>query len=53
MNKKGLLDYEQSFRFSDKIPISTQEEIRTPTPVRAPAPQAGASTDFATWVFTI
>lgn len=28
----------------------TQEEIRTPTPVRAPAPQAGASTNFATWV---
>ena len=30
---------------------STQEEIRTPTPIQAPAPQAGASTNFATWVF--
>lgn len=28
----------------------TQEEIRTPTPIQAPAPQAGASTNFATWV---
>lgn len=26
MNKKGLLDYEQSFQFSDKIPISTVKE---------------------------
>lgn len=31
-------------------PASTQEEIRTPTPIQAPAPQAGASTNFATWV---
>ena len=29
---------------------STQEEIRTPTPIQAPAPQAGASTNSATWV---
>lgn len=28
----------------------TREEIRTPTPIRAPAPQAGASTNFATRV---
>ncbi|GEM_PF-2089244 len=30
--------------------VCTQEEIRTPTPIQAPAPQAGASTNFATWV---
>lgn len=29
----------------------TQEEIRTPTPIQAPAPQAGASTNSATWVY--
>jgi len=28
--------------------VSTQEEIRTPTPIQAPAPQAGASTNSAT-----
>ena len=33
--------------------LCTQEEIRTPTPIQAPAPQAGASTNSATWVFTI
>lgn len=32
------------------IRVSTQEEIRTPTPIQAPAPQAGASTNSATWV---
>lgn len=30
--------------------LCTQEEIRTPTPIQAPTPQAGASTNFATWV---
>lgn len=39
--------------FGKNQTLCTQEEIRTPTPVRAPAPQAGASTNFATWVFTI
>ena len=34
----------------NEINVCTQEEIRTPTPLRAPAPQAGASTNFATWV---
>ena len=33
------------------LPLSTQEEIRTPTPIQAPAPQAGASTNSATWVY--
>jgi hypothetical protein len=33
-----------------KLTSGTQEEIRTPTPIQAPAPQAGASTNFATWV---
>ena len=32
---------------------SAQKEIRTPTPLRAPAPQAGASTNFATWAFQL
>lgn len=48
MNAKGLLFYEQAFENSNNNLVSTQEEIRTPTPVRAPAPQAGASTNFAT-----
>ena len=26
-----------------------QEQIRTATPLRAPPPQDGASTNFATW----
>ena len=27
-----------------------QKQIRTATPLQAPAPQAGASTNFATWI---
>lgn len=49
-NKKGLPFNEQPFKKLTMNLVSTQEEIRTPTPVRAPAPQAGASTNFATWV---
>lgn len=30
--------------------VSTREQIRTATPLPAPAPQAGASTNFATRV---
>lgn len=30
---------------------STREQIRTATPLQAPAPQAGASTNFATRVW--
>lgn len=48
MNTKGLLIYEQASKKLTKSSLSTQEEIRTPTPIRAPAPQAGASTNFAT-----
>ena len=48
VNEKGLLIYEQASKKLTKSSLSTQEEIRTPTPVRAPAPQAGASTNFAT-----
>ena len=44
-NKNKKTSYMGSF-----FVVSTQEEIRTPTPIRAPAPQAGASTNFATWV---
>ncbi len=29
--------------------LSAQEQIRTATPVKAPPPQSGASTNFATW----
>ena len=50
VNKKGLLFNEQPFKNLNKNLVSTQEEIRTPTPIQAPAPQAGASTNFATWV---
>ena len=31
--------------------ICAREEIRTPKPLRAPPPQGGASTNFATPVF--
>lgn len=48
VNKKGLLFNEQPFKKLTMNLVSTQEEIRTPTPIQAPAPQAGASTNFAT-----
>lgn len=53
VNKKGLLFIEQPFKKLTLNLVSTQEEIRTPTPFQAPAPQAGASTNFATWVNTM
>jgi hypothetical protein len=31
--------------------ISAQDWTRTSTPLRAPAPQAGVSTNFTTWAF--
>gem|GEM_PF-1333629 len=31
------------------VSLSAQEQIRTATPMRAPPPQDGASTNFATW----
>ena len=40
----------KSLTYRGFVFLSTQEEIRTPTPIQAPAPQAGASTNFATWV---
>ncbi len=43
------LSYKQIIA-SINLTSGTQEEIRTPTPIQAPAPQAGASTNFATWV---
>ena len=39
---------EELFYCSGTVLLCTQEEIRTPTPFQAPAPQAGASTNFAT-----
>ncbi len=32
-----------------KVIFCAQEQIRTATPVKAPPPQSGASTNFATW----
>ena len=32
---------------------SAQNEIRTRTSLRMPPPQDGASTNFATWAFTL
>ena len=51
----GAAPQADAFNTSDSysVRLSTQEEIRTPTPIQAPAPQAGASTNSATWVFTI
>lgn len=49
-NEKGLLFYEQSFQKLNEKSLSTREQIRTATPLPAPAPQAGASTNFATRV---
>ncbi len=31
------------------VSLSAQEQIRTATPIQAPPPQDGASTNFATW----
>jgi len=50
INEKGLLFNEQPFRKSDINLIRTQKQIRTATPLQAPPPQGGASTNFATWV---
>ncbi len=49
-NKKGLLEIEEAKDIWDEIPSSTQKQIRTATPLPAPPPQDGASTNFATWV---
>jgi len=53
IKEKGLIFNEQPFRKSDINPISTQKQIRTATPLPAPPPQDGASTNFATWVYTV
>jgi site-specific DNA recombinase len=53
INKKGLLFNEQPFKKSELNLVSTREQIRTATPLPAPAPQAGASTNFATRVFIL
>ena len=48
-NRKGT----RVFRipFPDKI-LGAHDWTRTSTPVKAPAPEAGASTNFATWART-
>ena len=36
--------------FANEVhPNGAQEGTRTPTPLTEPAPEAGASTNFATW----
>lgn len=37
----------------DLLRNGAQEGTRTPTPLTEPAPEAGASTNFATWATTI
>jgi hypothetical protein len=44
--KYGLEPYSTGFR---AIFCGAQEGTRTPTTLRSPAPEAGASTNFATW----
>ena len=51
INKKGLLFNEQPFKKLTMNLVSTRKQIRTATPLPAPPPQDGASTNFATRVF--
>ena len=53
VNKKGLLFNEQPFKKLTMNLVSTRKQIRTATPFRAPPPQDGASTNFATRVFRL
>ena len=46
-------DYEVRPEYLLKFAIGAQEQIRTATPVKAPPPQSGASTNFATWALII
>ena len=50
INKKGLLFNEQPFKKLTINLVSTRKQIRTATPLPAPPPQDGASTNFATRV---
>ncbi len=42
--------YKQAFENLNKNVVSTRKQIRTATPLPAPPPQDGASTNFATRV---
>ncbi len=45
-----LMPYNEK-EFGKNQTLCTQKQIRTATPLPAPPPQDGASTNFATWVF--
>ena len=48
---RGLLIAKTKTLGGLRVKNGAQEGTRTPTTLRSPAPEAGASTNFATWAF--